>query len=136
MFWFWAFFFFPSLEHVKFIFELIKKILSRPVYFLSSFERQNMRKCGLFYHFFLSFLLNGYWNTDNSMQEKVEEQVLPPCPAHQLPDISTQMAEPAKWCNRVGNLPKLSPQTQGALMLRTVEAGVNHSQWWPKLLTE
>lgn len=77
--------------------------------------------------FFFSCFIIGYLNTDNSTQDKLVKLVLPPCPAHLLPDISTQMAKPAMWCNTVGNLPTLSPQMQEvALKLRTVEAGINH----------
>ena len=66
----------------------------------------------MLYHFFVCFP-NGHFNADNSTQGKLEKQVLPPRPAHLLPDHSIQksipLAEPAMWQSSVRNLPRLSP---------------------------
>lgn len=124
-------FLFPLMLNCSdFIFKLIQRILNHPVYFFESvYQTKYEEMCSITFLFVFQMAISVQITVHRiNWRSRFCHPAQLTCllPDHSIQN-SIQVAEPAMWCNRVGNMPRLSPQRQEvALMMRTVEVGTNH----------
>lgn len=112
-----------------FIFKLIKRTLNHPIYFFQSIcQTKYEEMCSITFSFVFQMAISMQitvhrinWRSRFCHHAQLTCLLLD----HSIQN-SIQVAEPAMWPNRVGNLPRPSPQRQEvALMMRTVAMGTN-----------